>query len=228
MGAELWQWWAHSDAGLATRIALGAAVFAGLALWELRRRGRQARRWREYLFLLTAVAGAMAYGTLNDQLTVTISWEYFLYGKELVNVLGGDAPPAEGPLRWEAAKIGMKATWTAGLLLGAAMLTANSIPKKIPPLPLRQLYGLLAAALLPTVCLAALGGLAGRLGWLTALGGFREMAAAELWRPTRFMCVWGIHLGGYVGGLVGAVTATVRIVRRRRGTAGNGPSDNKG
>lgn len=216
MIATLWQWWAHSDAGLAVRILAGVGFFAGLAFWDIKRHGREARRWREYLFLLTAVLGAMAYGIVNDQVTVTISWEYFYYGKELAPALGPVTPPADGPLRWEAAKVGMKATWTAGLLIGAAMLMANSLKKKFPFLPVRQLYGLLAGIALPTVVLAGLGGAAGRLGWLSWLGDFRILETYDLWRPARFMSVWGIHLGAYLGGALGTVWAVWIITKIRR------------
>jgi hypothetical protein len=215
--ATPWQWWAHSDAGLAVRIALGVSFFTALALWEWRRKGKQARRWREYLFLLTAVLAAMAYGVLNDQITVSISWEYFYYGKGLDAVLGPQTPPAPSPLRWEAAKVGMKATWTAGLLIGAAMLMANSVKNKAwPMLPERRLYALLPWPALPTIALAAVGGLAGRLGWLSQIDDLRFLTTFDLWRPLRFMSVWGIHMGAYLGGAAGTVLAILRIIATRR------------
>jgi hypothetical protein len=221
--ASFWQWWAHSDWGLATRIGLGAAFFITLTLWELAKKGRQARRWREYLFLLTAVGAAMLYGVINDQITVTISWEYFYYGKGLSAVLGPDTPPAAIPLRWEAAKVGMKATWTAGLIIGASILMANSIRKKLPRLDERELYRLLLLVLMPTVAAAVAGWVAGRLGLLVRLGGFREMVAMHMFRPVQFMSVWGIHLGGYIGGAVGALLAAWLTMweRRRRAAAGS-------
>ncbi len=52
---EWWAWWTKSDAGLAVRIAIGAGIFLVLALWDLQRRGKEARRWREYLFLVWPV-----------------------------------------------------------------------------------------------------------------------------------------------------------------------------
>ena len=42
------------------------------------------------------------------------------------------------------------------------------------------------------------------------------MIAVDQWRPKRFMSVYGEHLGGYVGGLLGTTIAVVRIVRERR------------
>lgn len=52
---SIWKWWFVSDAGLAARIGIGAAIFAILAAVDLWRKGRRARRWREYLFLVAAV-----------------------------------------------------------------------------------------------------------------------------------------------------------------------------
>lgn len=52
-----WNWLLHTDAGLLARIGAGAAIFIVLAIVDLRRNGQQARRWREYLFLLSCVSG---------------------------------------------------------------------------------------------------------------------------------------------------------------------------
>ncbi len=34
--------------------------------------------------------------------------------------------------------------------------------------------------------------------------------------PYRFMATFGVHLGAYFGGLIGIITAVVRVVRLRR------------
>jgi hypothetical protein len=218
MFANLWNWWAYTDAGLASRIALGVLLLTGLAVWDIRRNGRSAQRWREYLFLLAAVVVAMIYGVVNDQITVGISWEYFYHGKELHKVLGPAEPPAQAALRWEAAKVGMKATWTAGLLIGAAMLIANNPRRGRPRLGYRTLLRLAGMVFVMAGAFGAAGGLAGHAGLLSGIGGFDVLVAADLWRPARFMAVWGIHLGGYVGGGLGAAAAVWRIiVLRRRG-----------
>jgi hypothetical protein len=81
-------WLIHTEAGLVFRLVVGIGIFAWLALADLRQNGRHATRWREYAFLLIAVAVAMMYGALNDQITSSISWEYFYYGKELYKTLG--------------------------------------------------------------------------------------------------------------------------------------------
>jgi hypothetical protein len=88
--------------------------------------------------LAAAVGAAMLYGIVNDQITSTISWEYFYYGKELDKMLGPQTPPQQWPLRWEAAKVGMKATWTAGLIFGVVLLLANNPFRTLPRLKNRE------------------------------------------------------------------------------------------
>ena len=208
-------WLVHTDGGLGVRIAAGAAVFAMLAMNDLRRHGRAATRWREYGVLLAAVLAALVYGAVNDQVTVTISPEYFLYGKELAKVVG-DPPASAAALRWEAAKVGLKATWSAGLLFGVVLLLANNPWRNLPRLPNRRLVLMLPIVLLCAATLGVVGGLVGYAGGLTNVSAdFQDLVRANLWHPRRFMATWGVHLGGYVGGLVGTVTAAALVIRRR-------------
>lgn len=224
MAGNFWQW-LNSDAGLAARIAFGVVAFAALAAWDIRRRGRDSQRWREYLFLLSAVGAALAYGVVNDQITVTISWEYFFYGKGLHEVLGAESPPKMAALRIESMWVGLKATWTAGLLIGVAVLVANNPRKNIPQLSYRRIYALIPLVFAAAACGGAVFGLAGWFGVFA--GSFEEIVGEDLWRPERFMAVWGAHLGGYVGGLVGTVAAVWWILRSRGRlkAAGERPSD---
>ncbi len=196
-------------------MCVGGAVFAYLAIVDYRRHGRAATRWREYCFLLACAVGAMAYGAVNDQITSRISWEYFYYGKELFNVLGPVLPPDPGALHWEAMKIGMQATWTVGLLLGAVMLIANNPQPMRPSLTYRKLFRRLPIVIALAAGLAALGGLLGAIGWLNWQADFRDLWHAEIFRPPHFMAAWGIHLGGYLGGLIGGVVVMISIRRER-------------
>lgn len=216
------QWLLWSPSGQAVRLSAGVLVLAALAIWDVRRKGAAARRWREYLFLLTVTAVAVLYGLLNDQLTVGISWEYFFYGKGLYEALGQQAPPDMTALRWQAVLVGIRATWWVGLAGGVLVLLANNPIGKLPRLADRRLYALLAWPIGLAVLLAAAGGAAGYTGLFDHGWGFDELVQDDMWRPRRFMAVWGIHLGGYVGsalGLVGAILAVlVQRIRLGRGT----------
>ena len=142
--------------------------------------------------------------------------EYFYYGKGLSDVLGDRLPPATLPLHLEAAKVGLKATWSAGLIVGVALLIANNPRAGRPQLTYRELAGRLPSMLLVTAITAAVLGALGYGGLFTHFSDdFREMLARDEFRPRRFMLVFGVHLGGYVGGLIGSVAAVVSITRRR-------------
>jgi len=215
-----WNWWLNSDAGLLARIGIGVLVFSALAAWDLARNGRQARRWREYLFLLAAAAAGIAYGAVNDLVTSTISWEFFYVGKGLDAVLGPQTPPAMAALHWEAVKVGMKAAGSAGILAGAIVLLANSASRRRPHLPqlrFRRLAVYLGGIALASAAGGALLGAAGYFGELAWMSDdLREIVRQDLFRPARFQCVYGIHLGSYAGGVLGTVLAAWRIQVERK------------
>ena len=216
-----WDWWVNSDAGLAARVAIGVAIFIALAISDWRRHGDRATRWREYLFLVACAVLALAYGAVNDQLTTTISWEFFAHGKGVADALPPREPPNSAAFRWEVAKIGMKATWTAGLIVGVALLIANN-PRRDgrPRLPYPQLLRLVPLVFGVTILTAACLGIAGYFGAFAPTNeDFRDMLRLDQWRPRRFMAVYGIHLGGYVGGVLGTVIAVVLVTRMRRRAA---------
>ena len=59
-------------------------------------------------------------------------------------------------------------------------------------------------------------GILGYGGFLTHLSAdFEDMAGADVFRPQRFMCTWGIHLRGYLGGFLGTAVAAALLLRKR-------------
>lgn len=199
--AENGQWWGWlwaSDEGLLWRIGVGVALLAGLLVVDLIRKGRQSQRLREYAVLLAATAGAMAFGVVNDMVTVTISPEYFLAHEGL----SWDWP---GDVRLLAAGVALKASWTAGLAVGVAMLLANNPSRRLGRLPTRRLYGRL---LYPLAAAAALATACGAAGYLAARSGADSLAG--------FRCVQLAHLGAYAGAVAGLAAAVVSIRRARR------------
>jgi len=220
MIAEFWQWLVWSDAGLLVRVAAGVAVLTAMAAWELHRKGKQARRWREYVYLAAAAGVSMAYGMLNDQITVTVSWEYFYFGKAMEEAVGPGLPPAMGALRWEAFKLGAKAAWTVGLILGVVILIANNPRPGRPGVAYRTLYRLILWPLAGAVGCAVVGGVSGYAGVLRAI--YTPVGVDDLRYPSRFLCVWGIHLGGYLGAAAGGAGAVWRVRRLRKQQADKG------
>lgn len=209
-------WWLHSDAGLLARIAIGAGIFAILAVIDLRRHGRGATRWREYLFLLTACGLALAYGVINDRIASSISWEYFYFGKGLDQELGPHVPPDPAALHWAACKVGLKATWSVGLLIGVSLLLANNPKPRRRQLPYRSLLQSLLIILLVSALFAVIGAWAGSHGWLSWTStDLRDLERDNLFRPPRFLAVYGMNLGGYVGGAVATALSVVFVLRMR-------------
>jgi hypothetical protein len=205
----------HGDLGLLIRVIAGCAIFATLAIIDIQKNGANATRWKEYGVLLASVLAGLFYGVINDQLTVSISPEYFIYGKELDHIIG-DHPPM-GRLRYEAAKVGLKATWTAGLIFGVALLLANNPCKSLPRLRNRQLLMYLPIIMLTAAAGGTLGGWLGYHGHLTRLDSdFKFLIESNLYRPYRFMCTWGVHLGGYVGGAIGTIIAAGLLMHQRK------------
>jgi MFS family permease len=212
-----WHWLTQTDAGLLARISVGCAIFLALAISDLLKNGRSASRWREYLFLLASVLVALIYGVLNDLITCHISPEYFLYGKGLDEILGNHRSSNTAQLPWEAAKVGMKATWTVGLIVGVALLWANNPSPRFPRLTTRKLFQVMPIVVGCSLLIAmilAVGGGTGGLAFLSE--DFRDMIHRDEFRPYRFMTVYGIHLGGYLGGLLGTLLAVLRIRQCRR------------
>ena len=213
----MWTWWTNSTAGLWTRIAIGVLILLALAWWDYRRNRDQATRWREYLVLVACTLAAMVYGIANDQITSTVSWEYFYFGKGLEETLGRQIPPDPVKLHLAAAVVGIQATWSAGLIMGVALLLANNPSKALPRLPNTMLLIQLPIIFLITAGTATIGAALGYTGRLTRFHeDFEWMISADQWRPRRFMAVYGIHLGGYIGAIGGILTAVIIIRRQRR------------
>jgi hypothetical protein len=212
-------WLLHTDGGLLTRIIVGVAIFTALGIADLAKHGRNATRWREYGVLAIAAAAAIGYGIVNDLITSSISWEYFFYGKELKQTLGPAIPPDMAHLHWQAVLVGVKATWSAGLIFGVALLLANNLWRgsRLRRLRNRQLVHLIPMILLTAATLGVVFGILGYFGRLTFLSDdFKDMWQMNYYRPRRFMCTWGIHLGGYLGGFAGTIIAIAAVFLRRR------------
>jgi hypothetical protein len=127
--------WARAFVGTAA-----LAFLAGRAIHDVARHGRDAPRAREYGFLLLTTLAAVVYGVVHDQITATISPEYFLVWKGLA----GDPRP----LRLAVTLVAVRSSWWVGLLAGAGFLLANN-PRRsgVKSLGYRELGGLAALPL---------------------------------------------------------------------------------
>lgn len=166
-------------------------------------------RAREYAFLVYAVVVAAVYAIVHDQITVTISPEYFVYGKGVT----------AASLRWGAALVAVRASIATGLLAGTALLVANA--PRGPRAWGRLAYAELARlTLIPLATAVAGATIAGAVNAHARIG---EAAALSLGVPVErvpnFVTVWAVHFGSYAGALLGIAASTALVLVRRRSVA---------
>jgi len=180
------------------------------AQWDLllaRRRGRpdaDQRRLVYHTILLCGLIGG-CFGAVMDQVTVSISPDYFSTFKDI---------PARTPLelRLRAADLGFAAGLVPGLIAGVCFAAAAAIGvdwtvlHKRPPIS----YLLIPAAviLLLAPFFAGYQMIRDPGDYLSSMQPALDASAIR-----RMIAVWGIHQAAYVGGLVGTVLATVKIRR---------------
>lgn len=169
--------------------------------------------------IATAAVLAAAYGALHDQLSYTVSPEYYTRFKfDQFAVYG----VRELPPRLGAAVVGALATWWVGLFAGIVVAGAglrHEAPAAMARATMRA-YGFVALIALSAGLLGLL------LGWI----GFGSNEAApyvDWWRPAgptaprRFHAAGMMHNAGYLGGAVGTLVAAacqIRSARQQRGS----------
>jgi hypothetical protein len=171
------------------------------------------------LWIGIAVAAAAMYGIVNDQITATISPEYYsVYKHQQFAPALKQIGLTDAPTRVQALAVGVMATWWFGLFLGI-MLGISSVVGRNAPLSTRRYVGAVMWVMSVT------------LGF-SALFGVVAYAAEPLVRPTpdnwpflegitntgRAFAVCWWHNGAYLGALAATVVASFGVQRQR--TAG--------
>ncbi len=175
------------------------AIVAGADAWVRRRR---ARRWKEYLFILAVGCLGAVFGAMIDLVTSSISADYFICGKEL----------SPDGIRWRAMVLGLEAGFSAGAIAGALCLFigmrngAGSITlPRVAMLAWRPLVlALVLGAAVPLTC-----SWFDPFGYVELLGGTHVGPGGAV----RFLTVWHIHTGVYLGLGAGVVWMIVKLRR---------------
>jgi len=164
-----------------------------------------------YAALGALVAGL--YGVVHDEITYSISPEYFTRLKFLQFHYAdfGFSP------RVFVAEIGFLATWWVGFIVGW-FLARVAVPS-FPPAKVRlHCFGgfaiIVACAFAASVMGSGLGLLRGPTADLSAWQGF--VSANGVVDLPRFVRVAYIHNASYLGGLIGLVVALIRLRRLKR------------
>jgi hypothetical protein len=172
-------------------------------------------RWMGWVCLSTLCA--TLYGIINDQVTVTLSPEYFsVFKREQFWSPLVQAGLLDAPARVQAVLVGALATWWFGLLVGIVLGTSGMVGRQ-RPLSTRDYLGAVAGVMLLASAMSLLFGAAAFLiepaisptpeDWpfLTGIRDVRRAFAVGWW-----------HSGAYLGGVVGTIFAILWI-RKRRG-----------
>ncbi len=174
------------------------------------------------LWINLAMVAAVLYGILNDQVTITLSPEYFTVFKRqqfglLLEAMGlMDAPP-----RLQAMAIGTAATWWFGLFLGVIVSLFGTLGRA-PSLTTRGFIRVIGLVLAVAAMISVLFGAAGYV-LAPRIPGFGTASIVENWpflhgirEQRRAFAVGFWHDEAYLGGVVGTVVACVYVRRWRR------------
>lgn len=188
------------------RIALIFVLMAFIAAIDWCRNRQNAMKWKEYGFVIVSGIIGTVFGLFNDLITSSISPEYFIFGKGLASGHG---------LMVRAAILGMKAGFSTGAIAGAICLYASTRKCSYPPLEYRSLFRLLWRPVALAVMVASIAALSFRHHDPLAISAELE-AVLDSQQICRFLIVWWIHIGLYLGLLVSVVWIIVDVARLRK------------
>ena len=164
-------------------------------------------------FIVLAVLTAGAFGALHDQISYTVSSEYFTKFKFLqFHLLNPDVPE-----RVRAAIVGFRASWWMGIPLGLLAGVAGFIHPNATQM-LRALLLSLAVISGFTLIFALAGLTYGyfQTGSLS-LGNYRGwFIPPNLVHPRNFICAGYMHNSAYLGGLLAIPVAWIFHIYYRR------------
>lgn len=189
------------------RLGIGLTILGILAAVDYRRNPDNPTRIKEYNFLFGITAVTVLYGLLHDLVTYSISREYFAVGKAIDSARYGFFP--------DVALLAIKASWSAGLAIGIVLLVANNPSEKAPQLKYARLARFAVYPLYSSLTVAVILGIASRT-FADVLDTYLKLQFIAIHDPKGFLTVWSIHIGTYVGALVGVVWAAFRIRRARQ------------
>ncbi len=170
-------------------------------------------------FLFLSVLAAGIFGALHDQISYTVSSEYFTKFKfPQFNLLDADIPE-----RVRAAQVGFFASWSMGITVGLLTGVAGFIHPHAAQMRKALLLSLALMAGITLLC--ALAGLAVGFFSTTVLDLSRYTGTGwfipeGLEQPRRFVCAGYMHNAAYLGGVVAVPFAWMFHFRYRSRTEG--------
>lgn len=188
------------------RLLIGLTIFLILGIIDYKKNPENPIRAKEYLFLFSITGIAMLYGIVHDLITYHISPDYYILGKGIESAKDG--------FNFDVVKLAMIALWSVGLIIGVAFLIANNPKQNVPQLKYPTLYWITLYPLSISIFFAVSIGILFYFFGMWFHNWLPELANTNAQR--RFITTWGIHIGSYLGGLVGLIIAVIRIAILRK------------
>jgi hypothetical protein len=166
------------------------------------------------LFIAAATLAAGAFGAFHDQISYTVSPEYFTKFKfHQFRLLDAGVPE-----RVRAAEVGFFATWWMGLLLGPLVGAAGFLQRDA--ILMRRALAWSLALVLGFTLLFAIGGLIYGYAQTTNVNPAEYRGwyvPEELVHPRNFLCAGYMHNAAYLGGVLSVPVAWIfQIAYRQR------------
>jgi uncharacterized membrane protein len=168
------------------------------------------------LWLAMAIVLATLYGILNDQITVTISPEYFsVFKRRMFWWLVGPMVENGAPLRLQAAAVGAAATWWYGGFL-ALILIPFSILGRTPNLTTRDFLKAILLIMGITLGTSIVFGFAAYVLVPHPIFGPGNEFLQDIIDTHHAFAVGCWNTGAYLGALIGTVVACGLVMKWRR------------
>ena len=159
--------------------------------------------------IIISIVIAGLYGIINDQVTYTISPEYFTKFKY---IQFGINPAELGGARQTVAAIGFLATWWVGSILGVVFGLVALVYKDYKTM-FKMACNAIAVTFCITICMGFVGFFYGKF--------YLAKAGVDWWLPDNlidkasFITVGSIHNFSYIGGLVGLFAGAMYLFLKK-------------
>jgi hypothetical protein len=181
-----------------------------------------------FIIVLAAIVIASLYGVGHDQVTYTISPEYYTKFKFIqFNLADSGAAQHMTQPRSAVVMVGVKATWWMGMYIGL-VVGLFALVFQNPDRMFASSMQALGIVLLIAILTGVIGGFYGH--HVLAKKGVDWWLPNNLVHRTDFITVGSIHNFSYLGGIIGLVVAIVfmlvkRVRLRRRAAAASEPEE---
>ncbi len=167
-------------------------------------------------WIVLGISAAALYGILNDQITVTLSPEYFsVFKRQQFSEVLEQTELLNAPTRLQAVLVGALATWWFGLFL-SVVLSICGMAGHRPPLGTRLYLQAIAGIMLFTLALSVFCGTVGYLLEPFVKPGVNDWPFLKGIHDVRRAFAIGFwHDGAYLGGFIGTILAGVWAKRKR-------------